>query len=219
MSEEAGLESQGRLDPRQRKAVLDAALEVFSETGLRGLQLDFVAARSGIEMDRVLAEFGRVEKLIETVLERELQLIAGSVTVPELRFPGETLRDELAVLARTILEEYRSNLRFLSRVLGEAMIHPELGVLFYRCFILRGRELFSEFLRDRKDRGELRSDLDVEAAAAFFLSALTFSLLLLEVFGGKSVETVPDDRLIGMMSDLFLNGVLEAKGGVPGGVD
>lgn len=209
MTEESRPEGRRRLDPNQQKALLDAALEVFSTIGLRGPVLEQISEKCGIPPERLVEEFGGLEKLVETVLERELQLIAGSVTVPELRFPGETLKDELAVLARIIFEEYRANLGFLLRVLGEAIQTPELGVLFYKSFIMRGRKLFTEFLNDRRERGELRVDIDVEVAAAFFLSALTFSLLLLEAFGGKSVEEISDERLISTMSDVFLNGVLD----------
>jgi hypothetical protein len=53
----------------------------------------------------------------------------------------------------------------------------------------------------------------VEAAAAFFLSSLIFSVLLMELFGGKSVESVDDDRLVKSMSELFLTGALRLPGG------
>jgi hypothetical protein len=49
--------------------------------------------------------------------------------------------------------------------------------------------------------------VDVEASAAFFLSALTFILLVVELFGGKQVEALDEERLVQSMSDLFLRGV------------
>ena len=71
----------------------------------------------------------------------------------------------------------------------------------------QGRLLFTEFLNVRKRLGELRDDADVEASAAFFLSALTFILLVVELFGGKQVEALDEERLVRSMSDLFLKGV------------
>jgi hypothetical protein len=73
---------------------------------------------------------------------------------------------------------------------------------------LRGRQLFDEFLVERIKRGELRSDLDIDTAAASYLSSLIMSLLLIELFGGKWVEKVDDERLAKGMTDLFLRGVL-----------
>lgn len=88
------------------------------------------------------------------------------------------------------------------------MRNPEFGEVFYRTFILRGRKLFTEFLNTRRQRDEIREEIDIEAAAAFFLSALIFSVLALEILGGKAVEQVDDARLVSGMSDLFLRGIL-----------
>jgi len=121
--------------------------------------------------------------------------------------PGETLKDELHVLAGVILQEYRRRLPFLGRLLAEAMDNREVGELFYRTFIVQGRLLFTEFLNVRKRLGELRDDADVEASAAFFLSALTFILLVVELFGGKQVEALDEERLVRSMSDIFLKGI------------
>ena len=55
--------------------------------------------------------------------------------------------------------------------------------------------------------GELRDDVDVEASAAFFLSGLTFILLVVELFGGNQVEALDDERLVQSMADIFLKGV------------
>src|SRR3989442_16041235 len=103
--------------------------------------------------------------MIQALLERELELIAGSVPIPELRFPGETLRDELEGLARILLDECRAHIGFLRTMLAEAMRNPDFASVFYRTFILRGRKLFTEFLETRRERGELRSDIYVESAA------------------------------------------------------
>ncbi|MGH9719240.1 MAG: hypothetical protein ACRD8O_03450, partial [Bryobacteraceae bacterium] len=73
--------------------------------------------------------------------------------------------------------------------------------------IVQGRLLFTEFLNVRKNLGELREDVDVEAAAAMFLSALTFILLVVELFGGKQVETLDEERLVREMAELFLKGI------------
>jgi len=56
-------------------------------------------------------------------------LIAGSVPALELRFPGETLKDELEVIAKIMLGEYRSRL-CLGRLPVQAMKSPEVGALF-----------------------------------------------------------------------------------------
>ena len=195
------------LSTEQQRLVLDAAVKLAFTQELSSISLEDLTKASGISAFDIVRHYHSKEKILAAVLERELELIAGSVPSPELRFPGETLKDELQVLGKIMLNEYRIRLPFLGRLLVEAMKNPEVGAMFYRTFIVQGRLLFTEFLNVRKRLGELRDDVDVEASAAFFLSALTFILLVVELFGGKQVEALDEERLVQSMSDLFLRGV------------
>lgn len=187
--------------------VLDGAVKLAATYELSAITLDQLTKTCGIPSFDIVRHYHSKEKILAAVLERELELIAGSVSAPELRFPGETLRDELQVLAKIMLQEYRSRLPFLGKLLSEAMKNTEVGGMFYRTFIVQGRLLFAEFLNVRKRMGELRDDVDTEASAAMFLSALTFILLVVELFGGKQEEPLDDERLVRELSDLFLRGV------------
>jgi TetR/AcrR family transcriptional regulator, mexJK operon transcriptional repressor len=195
------------LSTEQQRMVLDAAVRLAFTQDLSSISLDDLTKASGISAFDIVRHYHSKENILAAVLERELELIAGSVPSPELRFPGETLRDELQVMAKIMLNEYRIRLPFLGRLLAEAAKNPEVGAMFYRTFIVQGRLLFTEFLNVRKRLGELREDVDVEASAAFFLSALTFILLVVELYGGKQVEALDEERLVQSMSDLFLRGV------------
>ncbi len=196
------------LEVEEIKKVLDSTFDLLGEDGLKADVVERVASRTGINPRRIYLQFGGPSRLMQALMERELEVVAGSVAVPELRFPGETIGDELTVLARILLDECRTHAGFLGTSLREAMRNPEFGEVFYRTFILRGRKLFTEFLNTRRRREEIRKEIDVEAAAAFFLSALIFSVLALEILGGKAVEQVDDARLVSGMSDLFLRGIL-----------
>ena len=195
------------LSSEQQRAVMDAAVKLAADQELGTITLDQLTRESGIAAFDIVRHYHSKENILAAVLERELELIAGSVPSPELRFPGETLRDELQTLAKIMLQEYRVRLPFLGKLLSEAARNPEVGALFYRTFIQQGRLLFAEFLNVRKRMGELREEVDTEASAAIFLSALTFILLVVELYGGKQVEPLDEERLIREMSDLFLNGV------------
>ena len=208
MSEERRKEE--ALTSEQQKVVLDAALSVLSRGGLTATIVEKVAEQCAIRAPRIFLHFGGTEKMLEALLERQLELIAGSVPAPELRFPGETVKDELEGLARIIIDVCRNHLGVLRAMLAEALRSKEFAEVFYRTFILRGRTLFMEFLQERRKRGEIRSDLDMDAAAASFLSSVIMSFLLIEVFGGKTIEHIDDERLASSMTDLFLHGVLPA---------
>jgi AcrR family transcriptional regulator len=199
--------SRGVLTPEQQRGVLDGAVKLISTQELSSITLEALSKTCGVPAFDIVRQYHSKENILQAVLERELELIAGAVPSPELRFPGETLKDEIEVLAKVMLGEYRSRLRFMGKMLSEAMKNPEVGAIFYKTFIEQGRLLFTEFLNTRKVLGELRNDADIEAAAAMFLSALTFILLVVELFGGDKVEPLDDERLVREMTDVFLRGV------------
>ena len=199
--------SSGTLTPEQQKMVMDSALELMSSRHLNEITLEQLTRASGVSAFDIIRHYQSKENIMAAVLERELELMAGAVPSPELRFPSETLKDELQVLARIMLQEYRARLHFLDKLFVEAIQNPEVGVLFYRKFIQQGRLLFAEFLNLRKQRGELRENVDVEAAAAMYISALSGILLVVELFGGKKVEPLDEERLVRELTDVFLHGV------------
>jgi len=201
--------SSGTLTPEQQKMVMDSVLQLMSSRHLNEITLEQLTRASGVAAFDLIRHYQSKENILAAVLERELEMIAGAVPSPELRFPSETLKDELQVLARIMLQEYRARLHFLDKLLVEAIQNPEVGVLFYRKFIQQGRLLFAEFLNLRKQRGELRPDLDVEAAAAMFISSLSGILLVVELFGGQKVEPLDEERVVRELTTVFLHGIVE----------
>ena len=195
------------LTAEEQKMVLDGAVQLFTDTNPEEISLERLARACGVSAFAIVRHYQSREQILTAVLERELELMAAAAHRPEFRLPGETFGDELHVLGGVILQEYRRRLPFLGKLLNEAMQNPEVGALFYRTFIQQGRLLFTEFLNERKKMGELRGDVDVEAAAAIFLAALTGPLLMTELYGGERVERLDDERLLSEISDVFLNGV------------
>ena len=196
------------MDSDRVRVVLDTALQLFSKVELSQITLDKLTKASGVPAFDIIRHFQSSENILRAVLERELELMAAAAQAPELRMPGETLGDELHVLAGVILDQYRKRLPFLGKLLSEAMTDPNVGALFYSTFIVQGRLLFTEFLRVRKQFGELRDEVDIEAAAAIFLASLTGILLMHELFGGKQVEDLDDERVLKQMCDTFLHGIV-----------
>jgi AcrR family transcriptional regulator len=196
------------LDADKQRAVLDGAMRLFEQHDLKDISLDKLTKITGVPAFDILREYHSSDNILRAVLERELELMAAAAQAPELRMPGETLGDELHVLAGVILDQYRKRSKFLAKILNEAMRDPDVGALFYRTFIVQGRLLFSEFLSVRKERNELRDDVDVEAAAAMFLASLTGMFIMHEVFGGRKVEPLDDDRVLNQMCNTFLRGVV-----------
>ena len=196
------------LDADQQRAVLDGAMQLFTKHDLKDISLDKLSKQTGVAAFDILRQYHSSDNILKAVLERELELMAAAAQAPELRMPGETFGDELHVLAGVILDQYRKRLPFLSKMLTEAIDNPKVGSLFYSTFIVQGRMLFTEFLSVRKDRSELRDEVDVEAAAAMFLASLTGMFITYEILGGRHVEPLDDERMVGQMCEIFLKGVI-----------
>lgn len=197
----------GGLSTEQQRMVMDSVLQLITTTRLGDITLEQLSRASGVTAFDIVRHYQSKENILSAVLERELEMISGAVPSPELRFPSETLQDELQVLARVMLQEYRARMKFMGNLMIEAIQNQEIGVLFYRKFIRQGRLLFTEFLKVRQQRGELREGVDIEAAAAMFISALSGILIVVELFGGKQVEPLDEDRVISELTNVFLNGI------------
>jgi TetR/AcrR family transcriptional regulator, acrAB operon repressor len=197
------------LTPEQKRAVLESAMQLALEHSVSEITVTELANASGVSVADIVGHFESRDNIISAVLEREVEVIAGAVTVPELRFPTETLRDELQMIARMMLQEYRRRLPFIRRLIEEAFREPGFGALVYQKFLRHGRLQFTEFLARRQERGEIPADVDIEAAAAMFFSAITGILVVVELFGGNQVEALDDERLVREFSGLLLTGILK----------
>jgi AcrR family transcriptional regulator len=187
--------------------VLDGAMKLFELHALQDITLDKLSKASGVPAFNIVRHYHSSDNILQAVLERELELMAGAAQPPDFRMPGETLEDELRVLAGVIVDQYRSRIPFLRKLLAEALRDEKAGALYYRTFIMQGRLLFTEFLQVRRERGELRDETDVEACSATFLASLIGILMTHELFGGRTVESLDDERVLGVACRTFLRGV------------
>jgi AcrR family transcriptional regulator len=195
------------LDSEQQRAVLDGAMKLFESHALQDITLDKLSKISGVPAFNIVRHYHSSDNILQAVLERELELMAGAGQPPDFRMPGETLEDELRVLAGVIVDQYRSRIPFIRKLLAEALRDEKAAALYYRTFIMQGRLLFTEFLQVRRERGELRDEIDVEAASATFLSSLIGILMTHELFGGRTVEPLDDERVLSQTCRTFLRGV------------
>lgn len=195
------------LDTERHGAVLDGAMTLFEKYPLKDITLENLTKVSGVAAFDIIRHFQSSENILKAVLERELELMAVAAQAPQLRMPSETIQDELRVLAGVILDQYRKRMPFMGKLMEEALHDPKVGALYYATFIVKGRMLFAEFLRVRQQFGELHDDVDIEAASATFLASLIGSVMTFDLFGGKQVEALDEDRLLHQICDSFLRGI------------
>ncbi|NUW37018.1 TetR/AcrR family transcriptional regulator [Nonomuraea sp. SMC257] len=64
---------------RTRQLLLDAAVEEFAEHGPQGARVDRVAAKAGVNKERIYQYFGNKDQLFGAVLTQELERLAAAV--------------------------------------------------------------------------------------------------------------------------------------------
>jgi AcrR family transcriptional regulator len=148
----------------RRKAILEAAVELFSTYGYRGTGIAGIAEKAGITPSGVLHHFGSKVGLLRAVVEerdvRESERMAESFQQPGL----EAIRSAYMKLARD--NEADRELTALYAVLLTENLTP--GEPLNEFFLRRSRGVRKStrlFLEGAQAAGEIRADVDVRAVA------------------------------------------------------
>jgi AcrR family transcriptional regulator len=145
---------------RAERAILDAALDLFAESGAGGVCIEAVAARAGVGKATIYRRWpGKEDLLLEAFATIKSPL-------PEPR--GESVRDDLVAMLQVMCQD-AADPRWIGRyslLLGEGSKYPKLMERYKATVIEPRREMVRSVLRRGIATGELRPDVDVEVAMA-----------------------------------------------------
>ena len=145
-------------DPAVGEKILGAALELLAERGFRGASLRAVAARAGVGISAIYRRYENREDLM-------LAAIDDSVGVRQVENTGQTELDLVSMLGVVRESVYDGpGFRLLAATLLEAEEHPELLATYRRRAVWPRRKLIRSILERAIRRGEIRDDVDLEAA-------------------------------------------------------
>lgn len=154
---------------QRRRAILDAAVQAFSEVGYNGTSLRDVAARAGLSHTGLLHHFPDKPGLLEAALDRLFDS-----TALEFDFASDdgviVMRALIAAAERDVREP--TSLRFLAVVTAESLVpsHPAHG--FMRLMQQRVRETLTAAFADLQERGLYRADPLTPSIAAVHAASL-----------------------------------------------
>jgi AcrR family transcriptional regulator len=151
---------------RAERAIIDAALELFAESGPEGLCIEKVAAKAGVGKATIYRRWPGKEDLL-------LDAIATMKSVlPESR--GESVRDDLAALLDAIGRDSSDprRARQYALLLGEGAAYPRLLERYIDTVVEPRREALRAVLRRGIATGELREETNIEAAVDMLIGAL-----------------------------------------------
>jgi TetR/AcrR family transcriptional regulator, mexJK operon transcriptional repressor len=155
---------------RKRRAILEAATTLFLRTGYRGTSMDEIAALAGVSKQTVYKHFADKQSLFAEIVISTVEEVAVPIhaEVLALQDSGD-LEADLRGLARQLLGMVmRPRILQLRRlVIGEAGRFPELGRTFYEQGPGRTIAALATVFERLANRGVLRPDDPLLAAAHF----------------------------------------------------
>jgi AcrR family transcriptional regulator len=165
---------------RAHRAILDAARELIIEGGFADLRLEHVAARADVGKATIYRRWGSKEAL---ALELLLELSAPYISVAET---GDTRQELLGAVNNVVRALTQTSFGPVIRaLLSQIASNSSLGDPFRASVVKARREEIGRIIRRGTQRGDLRSDVDIDIATELLVGPVYFRLM----FGG----TLDDD--------------------------
>lgn len=177
------------------RAIIEATLEVFAESGAEGLCIEKVAAKAGVGKATIYRRWPGKEALLLDAI--------GAMRSPLPKPKGESVREDLAALVDAIGRESGDprRARQFALLLGEGAAYPRLLERYVETVVEPRREVVRSVLKRGVATGELREETNVEAA----VDMLTGAVLARPRTGRDRADRgyarrVVDELLIGLAS-------------------
>jgi AcrR family transcriptional regulator len=202
-----------RLDPQRRQAVMDALFEEAAEKGPGRLNIKQVAERSGASIGSIYQYFGSRDNLVRFLVKIAVGSMVELLRASMLSLRNLPFREALRyyiVEGIKYSQSQRSLTRFLTlsayqgdEEIGKTVVQPIAEVM---------RETVRDLLKAGMARGELRSNIDLEAASRA-VNVLTIGLgdsqitPYLNTYFQASDGDVPFERTLEAGLDMIMRGL------------
>jgi AcrR family transcriptional regulator len=203
-----------RLDPDRQQAVLDAILDEASEKGPTALNIKEIARRADVSVGSLYQYFPDRNRLLDFAVQLCLRFTLELFEQSRPYLVAMPLREALQAYLMGGLEWSRTHMalvRFLGRaayqgdpVLAETLVRPVAETMF---------QTMREILVQAAARGEIRSDVDVEAVARAVNTLVVATgdsqlFPFLNIYLQTSAAEMPFERVIEALLSLLENGLM-----------
>jgi AcrR family transcriptional regulator len=200
-----------RLDPTRQQAVLKAILDEAAEKGPTDIKE--VARRAKVSVGSLYQYFGSRENLISFAVELGVRMMTDLFTMSRPYLIEMPLREALTSYLTYGLE-WSQTQQGIVQFFGRAAYRGDLSLVekVVRPVAVAMRETMYDLLSVAAQRGELRADLDVEAAARV-VNVLTIAIgdsqliPYLNNYFQVTDKSMPLERIVDALVDLVMNGI------------
>jgi AcrR family transcriptional regulator len=153
------------------EAILDAALQLFSEVGYSGLSVESVAERAGVGKATIYRRYATKADLMMAATERLADDDPGVDT--------GTLRGDLEVIVNGLSRKLTDGPigRLAPHMVSAMACHPDLAAA-HRAFLAARRRRAREAFRRGVERGEVAPDAELELACDLVAGPIFYRHLL-----------------------------------------
>ncbi len=169
----------------RKEALLDAATEIFLESGFVGAKMTVIAKRAGSSMETLYARYPNKAELFAAIIRRKssgLLDVVGPLS-PD-REPREALTNYGIELVTMMTMRDTQQLHRV--VIAGSIEAPELGALFWENGPGRGFRIVRTYLHEQKMRGTLKID-DADRASGVLLGMFVGGIVLRSTLGMPTI--------------------------------
>ncbi|NOT08063.1 MAG: TetR/AcrR family transcriptional regulator [Gemmatimonadales bacterium] len=183
-----------------REKILNAATELYAETGFRGATTRQIAQRAGVNEVTVFRHFGSKTALLHEAIRCACATSERPV-LPEV--PGDP-RAELMAWARTHWEELWARRSVIRTAMGEIEEHPELLPKEESATACAGRQL-AKYIGRLREAGLAKAAFETPAAAMMLMGSLFADAMSRDVM--PFAYRLEPDQAIREYVDLFIRAI------------
>lgn len=190
------------LSAERRQRILDAATDVFCQSGFGRASMDAVARAAGVSKATLYNHFSSKDALFQAVVEEVSGHFIAGIDAPGRR--EQSLQQALEEIGREFMAMLLDarNLAAVRLIIGEVQANPGVGAAFYRAGPAKALEALESFFRDRQAQGQW-PDPDAARSARAYVAMLRGNLFWRALLG---LPTAPEgvERHVRQAVSLFL---------------
>jgi AcrR family transcriptional regulator len=152
-------------------AILQAAVELVVDGGLRGTSIEAIAARAGVGKTTIYRRWRNKEELFAEALRG----IAIELPDPDT---GSVRGDILGLVAFNLEHVSRNAALLMPRLMVEGADDPQLFAVMRQVLVDPRRDVMRTILRRGVERGELRADVDLDDAIDLLIGPVIYEILI-----------------------------------------
>ncbi len=198
----ARLTSQAR-----RAAILDAAVQLFSEKGFRGVTTRELAAAVGVSEPVLYQHFATKRELYRAIIEEKV--VYDTRAIPHDFCAAFDVskgdRTFLIDLANGIINWHKRDVGWVRLLIFSALEHHELSEMFFERYANSFFTEFAAYFQRRIDAGEFRDADPILAAHTFVGLACHYGTN--QALFHRGTLDLPQQQLVEGFVDFFLEGI------------